>query len=320
MKKTTSLSKTTDLRSTRDGYGQGLVKAGEKNQEVVVLTADLTESTRTTDFKKKFPERFFECGVAEQNMMGIAAGLALSGKIPFVSSFAVFSPGRNWEQLRISVCYSQANVKIVGSHGGITVGPDGASHQALEDLAITRVLPNLAVIIPCDFREAEKATLAAASYAGPVYLRLSREKTPVITKEEFSFEIGKSQVFREGKDITLIGCGPVLVQVLKAAEILAEKEKIEAEVINCPTIKPLDKTTILTSLKKTSKVVSIEDHQVIGGLGSAIAELLVEELPLPMLRLGMPDIFGESGTDKELLAKYNLDSQGIANRIKERFL
>ena len=307
------------MKSTRDGYGQGLVKAGEKNQQVVVLTADLTESTRVTSFKEKFPERFFECGVAEQNMMGMAAGLALSGKIPFVSSFAVFSPGRNWEQLRLSVCYSQANVKIVGSHGGITVGPDGASHQALEDLAITRVLPNLAVIVPCDFREAEKATLAAASYAGPVYLRLSREKTPVITKEEFSFEIGKSQVFREGKDITLIGCGPVLVQVLKAAEVLAEKEKIEVEVINCPTIKPLDKTTILTSVKKTSKVVSIEDHQVIGGLGSAIAELLVEELPLPMLRLGIPDVFGESGTDKELLAKYNLDSFGIVKRIKDKF-
>ena len=313
------LSKITDFKSTRDGYGQGLVKAGEKNQEVVVLTADLADSTRCTAFKERFPERFFECGVAEQNMMGIAAGLALSGKIPFLSSFAVFSPGRNWEQLRISVCYSQANVKIASSHGGITVGADGASHQALEDLALARVLPNLTVVVPCDSREAQKATVVAASYSGPVYLRFSREKTPVITPKEFPFKIGKAQIFLQGKEITLIACGPMIYQALEVAEFLKQKEKIEVEVINCPTIKPLDETVILTSAKKTGKVVTIEDHQVVGGLGGAIAELLIEELPTPMLKIGMPDVFGESGSSQELLVKHNLDSQGIAKRIKDRF-
>lgn len=307
-----------NFKSTRDGYGEALVELGGKNQDIVVLSADLAESTRVKEFSKKFPERFFECGVAEQNMMGIAAGLALSGKIPFVSSFAVFSPGRNWEQLRLSVCYSESNVKIAGCHGGLATGEDGASHQALEDIGLARVLPNLVVIVPGDFWEAKKATWAAARYKGPVYLRFSRGKTALITDEKTPFEIGKAQVLKRGKDISVIGCGPLVYEALQAAEKLA-KEGIDCEVVNSATIKPLDKTTILTSGKKTGKVVTVEDHQVIGGLGSAVAELLAEELPLPLLRIGMPDIFGESGADKELLAKYNLDSFGIAERIKDKF-
>lgn len=307
------------LAATRDGFGQGVVEAGAKNAQVVVLTGDLTESTRVEEFKRQFPDRFIECGVAEQNMLGMAAGLALSGKIPFVCSFAVFSPGRNWEQLRLAVAYSQANVKLVGSHAGLLTGPDGASHQALEDIALTRVLPNVTVIVPADAAEATKATLAAAAWPGPVYLRLCREKTPVLATAQTEFAIGKAQVIKPGGKLTLIACGPLVFQVLQAAEILRQKEKINCEVINCSTVKPLDKMTLLTSAQKTGKVVTVEDHQVNGGLGGAVAELLAEELPKPLLRLGMPDQFGESGAPLELLAKYGLNKEGIARRITERF-
>lgn len=302
-------------KSTRDGFGEALVELGEKNPDVVVLSADLAESTRTHLFKEKFPGRFIECGVAEQNMMGIGAGLAFSGKIPFVTSFAVFSPGRNWEQVRISVCYSQANVKIASTHAGLLTGEDGATHQGLEDIALTRVLPNLLVLSPADFYEAKKATMAAAEYNGPVYLRLTRDKTAVFTKENDEFAIGKAEVLRKGRDLTLIGTGPVVDEALMAARKLKDKARIE--VINLSTIKPLDKITILTSVEKTGKVITIEDHQVFGGMGSAVAELLSEELPVPVIKIGVPDVFGESGEGRELWEKYGLTSEGIVRRVME---
>ena len=305
---------------TRDGYGEGLVELGEKNQDVVVLTGDLVESTRALPFAEKFPDRFIECGVAEQNMMGIAAGLALSGKIPFVSSYAVFVPGRCWDQLRVSVCYSKANVKVAGAHAGISVGPDGATHQALEDVASVRVLPNIVVVVPCDSIETKKATVALGEHKGPVYFRFTREKTPVITTNEAPFKVGRAEVFRQGEDVTIIGCGPLVYQCLIAAKKL-EKEGISAKVINNHTIKPIDKLTIASAVKETGAVVTVEEHQINGGLGGAVAEVLVENFPVPMERVGMPDTFGESGQPKELFHKYGLDRGAIvlaAARVVKR--
>jgi transketolase len=243
------LSGTPERVANRDGYGQGVLALAKENERILVLTADVAESTRVLAFKEQFPKRFIECGVAEQNMMGIAAGLALSGYIPFVSSYATFSPGRSWDQLRVSVCYSKANVKIIGAHIGISVGPDGATHQALEDIAMTRVLPGLVILAPCDVHEARKATIAAANYDGPVYLRLAREKTPVITTEDTPFEIGRAYVVRPGTDITIVATGPLLAEALFAAEALSKKN-IDVEVINCPTVKPLDEATLQKSFKK----------------------------------------------------------------------
>jgi len=310
-----SLSQVTGHMSTRDGFGEALVELGKENLNVVVLSADLSESTRVKDFAEKFPERFVECGVAEQNMMGIAVGLALSGKIPLATSYGVFSPGRNWGQLRVSVCYSRANVKIVSSHAGLLTGKDGATHQALEDIALTRTLPNLVVLSPADFWEAKQAIIAAVSYIGPVYLRLTRDKTAVFTREETGFKIGKAEVLRMGRDLTLIGTGPVVYEALMAARKLEDKARIE--VINLSTIKPLDKMTILASAEKTGKVVTVEDHQVFGGMGSAVAELLAEELPVPVVKIGVPDVFGESGEGRELWEKYGLTAEGIVRKIME---
>ncbi len=303
-------------KPTRDGFGKALLALGKKNPRVVVVSADLAESMRIQPFEKEFPERFFEVGVAEQNMMGIAAGLALSGKIAFVVSYAVFSPGRNWDQLRVSVCYSKANVKIIGGHTGLTVGPDGATHQALEDIAITRVLPNITVLVPCDVHEAEKATLAAAALKGPVYIRLTREKSPVITSQAAPFEIGQAVILKKGEDVTLIGCGPILAAVLEAAELL-EKEGIHSEVINNHTIKPLDEKTVLESLEKTKAAVTVEEHQMIGGMGSAIAELCAQKLPTPIEIMGMNDSFGESGKPSDLLEKYHLTAKDIVVAAKK---
>ena len=300
---------------TRDGYGQGVVALGEKNPNVVVLTGDLSESTRANMFQEKFPERFIEVGVAEQNMMGIAAGLALSGKIPFVSSYAVFVPGRCWDQLRVSVCYSKANVKVAGAHAGISVGPDGATHQALEDIAIVRCLPNIIVEVPCDALEAKKTTIAIGEYTGPSYFRFHREKTPVITTQDTSFKIGKAEIFREGENVTVVACGPLVYQSLLAAKEL-EKEGIKAEVINNHTIKPIDKLTLAASAKKTGAVVTVEEHQINGGLGGAVAEVLAENYPVPMERIGMPDSFGESGQPNELLEKYGMSVKKIKEAVK----
>lgn len=302
--------KKVETAATRDGFGKAMVDLGEKNQDIVGLSGDLSESTRMEGFQKAYPQRFFEVGVAEQNMMGISAGLALAGKIPFLTSYATFSPGRNWDQLRVSVCYSQANVKIVGCHSGLSVGPDGATHQALEDIAITRVLPNLVVLAPCDSNEAYQATLAAAEYEGPVYIRLTREKTPIITSDTHPFVIGKANHVREGKHMTILSCGPIAYEALQAAEELSDGD-IDCDVILCPTIKPLDKETILKSVEKTGAVVTVEEHQIDGGFGSAICELLTENFPVPVERVGMPNTFGESGNPNELFAKYGLDRSAI---------
>ncbi len=277
----------------RAGFGRGLVEAGRRNKQVVALCADLTESTKMSDFKKAFPDRFVEIGIGEQNLVTVAAGMALAGKVPFVSSYAAFSPGRNWEQIRTTICLNQANVKIVGSHAGVSVGPDGATHQMLEDIALMRVLPHMTVVVPCDSLEAEKATLALAGMNGGAYLRLAREKTPIVTTSQTPFMLGKAQVFREGTDVTIIACGPMVYQALVAAEQL-EKHHVSAEVINCAVVKPLDTVTILKSARKTGAVLTVEEAQINGGLGGAIAELLGENQPLTMTRIGMKDHFGES--------------------------
>lgn len=308
------LTDNVDKAATRDGYGEGVLEAGKDNKDIVVLTADVTESTRNESFKNKYPNRFFSVGVAEQNLAGIAAGLALSGKIPFMASYATFSPGRNWDQIRVSICYSNANVKIVGAHAGISVGADGATHQALEDLALTRVLPNLTVISPADAKEAKKATIAAAKHQGPVYIRLHRSNTPIMTLEKTPFEIGKAQVWAKGSDITICATGPMVYQALEAAQELQKEHHIKAEVINVATIKPLDKETILKSAKKTKKVITVEEHQIAGGMGSAIAELLSEEFPVQIARIGVNDTFGESGQPELLLEKYGLTAQHIVNK------
>jgi transketolase len=293
----------------RAGFGEGLVEAG-RDPRVMALCADLTDSIKIADFAKAYPERFVEIGVAEQNMIGVAAGLALSGKIPFVASYAVFNPGRNWDQLRVSVCYSMANVKVIGAHAGISVGPDGATHQALEDVAITRALPNLTVVVPADYLEAKKATTAVAAFQGPVYMRFGREKNAIITTAETPFILGQANIMREGKHVTILANGPLVYEALLAAETLRQ-EKIEAEVINVHTVKPLDVETILASAKKTGAVVTAEEAQVTGGLGGAVAELLGEHLPVPLQRIGVRDSFGESGTPAQLMEKYGLLAQDI---------
>lgn len=300
---------------TRNGYGDALVALGEADERIVVLTADLAESTRALAFQKKFPSRFIECGVAEQNMIGVAAGLALSGKIPFASSYATFVPGRAWDQIRVSVCYTGANVKIVGAHAGISVGPDGATHQALEDIAMMRPLPNLTIIVPCDYEETRKATLAMAEHVGPVYIRFAREKTPVITTKETPFTIGVSTIMRRGKDVTIVGCGPLVYEALVAAQTLAE-EGIEAEVINASTIKPFDEETLIQSLKKTKHCVTIEEHQITGGLFGAVAETVARHFPTPIEPVGMPNTFGESGEPKELLEKYGMTHKEVVAAVK----
>lgn len=295
----------------RKGFGRGLLEAGKRNDNVVAACADLTESTQMHLFKEQFPERFVEIGVAEQNLVTVGSGLAAMGKIPFVSSYAAFSPGRNWEQIRTTICLNEQPVKVVGSHAGVSVGPDGATHQMLEDIALMRVLPHMVVVAPCDSIEAEKATLAmAADTKNPTYLRLAREATPVITTADTPFEIGKAYVFSPGEDVTIIATGTMTYQALAAADKLFN-DGIDAEVIHVPTIKPLDTETILKSVRKTGCVVTAEEAQVNGGLGGAIAELLGEECPAPMLRIGLKDRFGESGQMDELFKHFGLDAKHI---------
>lgn len=300
-----------EMKGCRDGFGDALLELGAENPDVVALCADLTESTRVEKFAKKYPERFVEVGVAEQNMMGLAAGMALMGKIPFVSSYATFSPGRNWDQLRVSVCYSNTNVKVIGAHAGISVGADGATHQALEDLAMTRVLPNLVVISPCDYFETYKAVKAAAVWPGPVYIRFGREKTLVFTTKDTPFEIGKAQVLHSGNKVTIFGTGPLLYKCLEIAE------EVDAEVINVSTLKPLDVATIMLSARKTRAVVTVEEHQIIGGLFGAIAECLGQNFPTPIEPVGMPDQFGESGKPEELIDKYGMEVTSIKEAVNK---
>ncbi len=301
---------------TRNGYGDGLLEIAEKNKRVVVLTGDLAESTRVLAFAKKYPDRFVECGVAEQNMAGIAAGLALSGKIPFISSYAVFSPGRNWDQLRVSTCINNANVKIAGAHAGISVGPDGATHQALEDIAIMRVLPRMTVVVPCDYEETRKVVHAAVAMNGPLYFRFAREKTPVITTTKTPFQIGRAEIFRKGKDVSIIACGPLVYQALVAAQELL-KQGINCEVINNHTIKPLDEKTLLASVRKTHAVVTVEEHQIMAGAGSALCELFSKNFPVQIEMVGMRDSYGESGTPTELLEKYGMSVKAIKSAVKK---
>ena len=302
-------------KETRAGYGEGLVILGERNPKIVVLSADLTKSTHANLFKEKFPDRFFQFGIAEQNMMGAAAGMSLAGCIPFVSTYAVFATGRCFDQLRVSVCYSNCNVKIEGAHSGLLVGPDGATHQSLEDIALTRVLPNLTVIEPCDVIEARKATLSSAEIYGPVYIRLVCEKTSTVTSEDSPFTIGKANVLRNGKDVTVIACGPEVAEALLAAEE-AEKEGIKVGVVNLHTIKPLDEETIVKVAKETGAIVTTEIHQVACGMGSAVAEILSRTYPVPIEMIGVKDRFGESGQPYELLEKFGLTSTSILNAIK----
>ncbi len=301
---------------TRDGYGKGLVKAGEQDERVVVVCADLTESTRSHWFAEKFPQRFIQVGVAEQNLAVIGSGLAAAGKIPFIASYATFSPGRNNEQIRTTIALNNQPVKIVGSHAGISVGPDGATHQALEDIALMRVLPHMVVVVPCDAIEAEKATLAIAFNGSPSYIRLGREKSPIITTPETPFEIGKALVMREGTDVALIACGIMVPEALKAAGLL-EVDGIHAMVINNHTIKPMDEEAITAAARACGAVVTIEEHQVHGGMGSAVAEVLARTAPVPMEFVGIQDRFGESGSPAELMQAFGLTAEAIAAAAKK---
>lgn len=301
------------MAALRDGYGEALIELGGKNPNVVVLSGDLKESTRCHWFAEKFPNRFIEIGVAEQNMAGIAAGLGIAGKIPFISSYATFSPGRNWEQIRTTIAYNDSNVKIAGHHAGISTGPDGATHQAIEDIATMRAIPNMRVIVPCDAVEAKKATIAAAHIWGPVYIRLAREKTPLISSEKDEFIPGKARVLFESTVkpcLAIIGAGPILYNALSAAKEL-EKEKIGTVVLNSHTIKPLDEKKIIELAKKCGAIVTVEEHTVIGGLGSAVSELLAKNYPVPIEFIGIDDCFGESGSPEELYKKFGLGAEHI---------
>ena len=300
----------------RAGFGRGLEEAGHRDERVVALCADLTDSTKMGLFAKAFPERFTQIGIGEQNLVTVGAGMAAMNKIPFVSSYAAFSPGRNWEQIRTTICLNDRAVKIIGSHAGVSVGPDGATHQMLEDLALMRVLPNMIVVAPGDSIEAEKATLALASNGKPGYMRLAREGTPVFTTADTPFELGRAYVLREGSDITLIGTGTMSYQCLVAAKVL-HGDGVSAEVVHVPTIKPLDAKTILASARKTRIVVTAEEAQAAGGLGGAVAELLAEHLPTPVRRVGMQDRFGESGEPDELLKVFGLTGTHIAMHAHE---
>lgn len=305
-----------DRVALRDGFGKGVVRAGEKNPNVMVVCADLSESTRALWFKEKFPERFLQIGVAEQNMASVASGLAAVGKIPFIASYAMFSPGRNWEQIRTTVCYNERNVKIAGAHAGISVGPDGATHQAIEDVAIMRPIPAMTVIIPADAIEAEKATYEAANITGPVYIRYAREKTPVVTTEKTPFQIGRAQVYRDGKDVAIVAAGPLVYEALRAAYML-EKEGISARVINNHTVKPIDEKTISVAAKECGAIVTAEEHQVMGGMGSAVAEVVARTYPVPMEFVGVQDRFGESGPPDTLMDVFGLRDANIAEAAKK---
>lgn len=300
---------------TRNGFGDGLVDAATADSGVVVLCADLTESTRAEAFKKAFPDRFVQMGVSEQSLAAIAAGMALAGKTPFIASYACFSPGRNWEQIRTTIALSETNVKIAGAHAGVSVGPDGATHQMTEDIALMRVLPNMTVLVPCDAIETRKATIAAAKHNGPVYIRFAREKSPVFTTDASPFAIGKAQTLTDGRDVAIVACGPLVYEALKAAKAL-EADGISARVVNNASIKPMDEATILKAAKDCGCVVTVEEAQAAGGMGSAVCEILASEFPVPVERVGLQDVFGQSGTPQELLEHYKLTSPWIVKAAK----
>lgn len=306
---------------TRNGYGDGLVEAGKLNKNIIVLCADLTESTRSLAFKEVYPDRFVQLGVSEQSMASIAAGMSLAEKIPFISSYAAFSPGRNWEQIRTTIALQNSNVKIAGAHAGVSVGPDGATHQMIEDIAIMRVMPNMRVLIGCDAVEAKKATLAAASLAGPCYLRFAREKSPVFTTLKTPFKVGRAETYRFGNDLTIIATGPILYEALLAAQMLSQEHGIECRVINMHTIKPFDTKIVVKAAKETGAVVTVEEAQVAGGLGGAVAETLALNNPVPMECVGIQDRFGESGNPTEVQEGLGLTAPFIAlaaDRVLQR--
>lgn len=309
-----------EMLPTRDGFGKALVQLGKENKKVIVLSGDLEDATRAEYFKKEIPDRFFNLGIAEQDLVGTAVGLSFHGFIPFVCSFAVFLTNRAYDMLRIDVCYNNRNVKVVCSHTGLTVGEDGATAQCLEDFAIMRVLPNLVVVCPMDFLEAQKATRLIADYQGPVYMRTGRAPFPAVTKESDPFILGKANILTEGQDVTIVACGMMVSEALKAAEILSD-EKIQARVVNMHTIKPIDEAMIVESAKKTGAMVTAEEHQIYGGLGSAVAEVLVQSMPVPLEMVAVQDSFGESGAPQELLEKYHLTAVDIvqaARRVIKR--
>lgn len=326
--------KTLEQKPTRDGYGAGLVMAADENPNVVALCADLMESTRTEAFAKKYPERFVEMGVAEQNMASVAAGMSLMGKVPFISSYAMFSPGRNWEQIRTTICYNEANVKICGAHAGVSVGPDGATHQAVEDMAIMRPIANMKVFSPCDALEAKKVTYGISKIEGPCYVRYAREKTPVFTTDETPYEIGRAQIFWDAPkevrlpagsptsrtlDVAIIACGPLVHNAILAAAEL-EHEGMKIRVINNPSVKPLDEDTITKAAKDARAIVTVEEHQIAGGMGSAVAEFLARTYPVPMEFVGVQNRFGESGAPNELIEHFGMGVASIKEAVKKVIL
>lgn len=304
----------------RQGFGDGLVLAGKADERVVALCCDLTESTKMEAFAKEFPNRFFEMGITEQSSASVASGMAAMGKIPFLSSYAMFSPGRNWEQIRTTICYNDRKVIIAGSHAGVSVGPDGGTHQALEDIALTRVIPRMVVITPCDSIEAKKATLAAAKTNAPTYIRLAREKTPVVTTEATPFEIGKAQIFYRPETapikVGIVACGSLVYNAIMAARDL-EQKGIGAVVMNIGTVKPIDREGVVALAKECGAIVTVEEHQVAGGMGSAVAEVLAQEHPVKMKFVGAQDVFGQSGTPAELVKHYGMDKEGIVKAVEE---
>ncbi len=302
----------------RQGFGEGLRDAAKDNNNIVALCADLTDSSKISLFKEMFPDRFIEIGIGEQNMASVASGMAAMGKVPFIASYAMFSPGRNWEQIRTTIAYNNVPVKIAGSHAGVSVGPDGGTHQAIEDIAITRVIPRMVVISPCDAIEARKATMALSKTDAPTYIRLAREKTPIITTEETPFEIGKAEVFFESEkpQVTIIATGALVHKALQAANML-EQENIGSIILNLSTIKPLDAKTILTCVQKAPKVVTVEEHQIAGGMGSAVAECLSQTMPVPIEFIGVKDVFGQSGTPDELIEHFGMGVSHIVEAAKK---
>ena len=303
----------------RAGFGEGLVLAGRADERVVALCCDLTESTKMDAFAKEFPKRFFEMGIMEQSSASVASGMAAMGKVPFLSSYAMFSPGRNWEQIRTNICYNDRPVKIAGSHAGVSVGPDGGTHQAVEDIALTRVIPNMVVITPCDSIEAKKATIACAKTNSPTYIRLTREKTPIVTTEDTPFEIGKAQIFYRPTaqvKVGIIACGSLVYNSIMAAKEL-EAEGVGAVVMNIGTVKPLDREAVIALAKECGKIVTVEEHQIAGGMGSAVAEVLSAEHPTKMAFVGVHDKFGQSGTPLELIAHYGMDKDSIKSVVKK---
>jgi transketolase len=310
----------TKLKSIRDGFGEALVELGNSNPDVVVLTADLADSTRVKEFADKFPDRFFQVGVAEQGLVTIAAGMAEAGKISFTTSYAVFSPGRTWEQIKVTAALNNVPVKIVGAHAGFGASMYGATHESLEDIALMRVIPNMVVVSPCDYEEAKKATIAVANNGKPSYLRLSRQASPVLTTPESRFEIGRAEILREGKDpqVAIIGCGPILHEALLASEELMTRSDLVTQVINCHTIKPMDELTIIRAAKTCGAVVTVEEHQIAGGMGSAVAEVLAKNFPVPIEFIGVKDSFGESAKDyQELWKKFGLKKENIIEAVKK---